>query len=78
MNDIFSAIIVWIAVSSLIAVTLDNWFGYKTRLHFVWFDFWIGIYYDREKKIIYINSLPCIVWKCENIMGRLKAEGDKN
>ena len=33
----------------------------KFRLFFAWFDLWIGAYYDRKKKILYICPFPCIV-----------------
>lgn len=25
-----------------------------------WYDFWVGIYYDRKKRCIYILPVPCI------------------
>jgi hypothetical protein len=58
-------LVLWIAISTVIAVVLRNVFNYDVELNFIWYDLWIGIYYDREKKIIYINSLPCVVWICE-------------
>ena len=57
----------WIIISLVIAVILEKIFNYNVELYFIWFDLWIGIYYDRKKKIIYINSLPCLVWKCERV-----------
>ncbi len=29
-------------------------------LVFAWYDFWIGAYYDREKRVLYLLPLPCI------------------
>ena len=55
----------WIIISLGIVMILSELFDYTVELKFIWFDLWIGIYYDRKKKIIYINSLPCIVWICE-------------
>lgn len=28
------------------------------RLFFAWYDFWVGIYYDTKKNIIYICPIP--------------------
>jgi len=33
----------------------------KVRLFFAWFAFWIGIYWDRERELLYIALLPCVV-----------------
>lgn len=37
----------------------------KISLFFAWFDFWIGCYYDREKRAFYICPLPMCVIKIE-------------
>jgi hypothetical protein len=58
-------LVLWIALSSILAILLDEGLGYKVNLNIIWFDLWIGIYYDRKNRIIYINPLPCVVWKCE-------------
>lgn len=34
----------------------------KFRLAFLWFDFWVGGYWDREKRCRYICPLPCCVF----------------
>jgi hypothetical protein len=33
--------------------------------HFVWYDFWIGAFYDKKKRTLYICPLPCCVIKIE-------------
>jgi len=30
---------------------------------FAWYDFWIGLFYDRKKRIIYIFPFPTIGFK---------------
>lgn len=40
-------------------------FRWKIRPFFKWFDFWIGIYFDRDGRAIYICPLPMLgikVW----------------
>lgn len=32
----------------------------KFKLVFAWYDFWIGVFVDREKKCIYIFPIPCV------------------
>jgi len=33
----------------------------KIKIFFAWYDFWIGFYYDRFDKILYICPLPMMV-----------------
>jgi hypothetical protein len=37
----------------------------KVKLFFAWFDFWVGFYWDREKRALYFAPLPCVVFKIE-------------
>lgn len=34
----------------------------KLKVFFAWYDFWVGLFYDRKRRILYINPLPCIVF----------------
>jgi len=35
----------------------------KVSIFFAWYDFWIGAYYDRAKRILYVCPFPMIVIK---------------
>ena len=38
----------------------------KIRFSFLWYDFWVGVYYDRNAKVLYVCPLPmCVIkiWK---------------
>lgn len=37
----------------------------KVSLFFAWYDFWVGIFYDQKKRVLYICPLPCCVIKIE-------------
>ena len=34
---------------------------WRVRFFFAWFDFWVGWYYDRKKRILYVCPLPMVV-----------------
>ena len=38
---------------------------YRVSCFLAWYDFWVGGFYDKSKKILYICLLPCIVLKFE-------------
>lgn len=37
----------------------------KIDFFFAWFDFWIGWFYDQNKRILYVCPLPCCLFKFE-------------
>ena len=37
----------------------------RISFFFAWYDFWIGLFYDRKSKTLYICPLPCLVFKIE-------------
>lgn len=36
--------------------------NYKFQIFFAYYDFWIGFYWDRDKRILYYIPIPCIVF----------------
>ena len=32
----------------------------KVRPVFAWYDFWVGVFYDRPKRRLYVFPLPCL------------------
>jgi len=35
----------------------------KIKITFAWFDFWVGAYYDRKLKALYVCLVPMVVMK---------------
>lgn len=35
----------------------------KIKIFFAWYDFWIGVYINKEAMEVYICIIPCIVIK---------------
>lgn len=31
----------------------------KVTPMFAWYDFWIGVFYDRKNRVIYVLPIPC-------------------
>jgi hypothetical protein len=34
-------------------------------LSFLWYDFWVGWYYDRDRRALYVCPLPMVVLRFE-------------
>lgn len=32
----------------------------KVRVIFAWFDLWVGVFIDRQRRRVYVFPLPCI------------------
>lgn len=37
----------------------------RVTLRFLWYDLWIGAYWDRAGRALYVCPLPCVVFKIE-------------
>ena len=37
------------------------------KIFIAWYDFWVGWYYDRKQRTLYICLLPCIVIKINKL-----------
>ena len=37
----------------------------KLSVHWLWYDLWVGLFYDRAKRVVYFCPLPTIVFKLE-------------
>lgn len=34
---------------------------FRIRIFIAWYDLWIGAYWDRHNRILYVCPLPCLV-----------------
>lgn len=37
----------------------------RVSFFFAWYDFWVGVYYDRAERVLYVCPLPCCVVRIE-------------
>jgi len=35
----------------------------KFSIQFLWYDFWVGGFWDRTKRVLYVCPIPCVVLK---------------
>jgi len=35
----------------------------KVQLVLAWYDIWVGFYWDRKNKVLYVMPIPCIGFK---------------
>lgn len=47
----------------------------KIKFKFIWYDLWIGFYWDRTKQTLYFCPLPCCVFIFERKYDLVQKEG---
>jgi hypothetical protein len=35
----------------------------RLRVHWIWFDFWIGLYYDAKKRVVWFAPFPMLMFR---------------
>ena len=54
----------------------------KVSLSFLWYDLWVGAFWDRARRVLYVCPLPCVVLRFEFAPKPLKcgacSRGDHN
>lgn len=40
------------------------------KVRFAWYDLWIGAYWDRKRRVLYVCPLPTILFVFGNSIGR--------
>ncbi len=39
--------------------------SHRVSFHLLWYDMWIGAFWDTKKRVLYVCPLPCCVFKFE-------------
>lgn len=79
----FNYIIIASALTCLIYYIMISRLKLKFKFFIAYYDFWIGFYFDSNKKILYFCPFPCFVFSFANkdykfIAGKwIKSKGDK-
>jgi len=48
-----------IGLALILAPSLYWWWrGYRVSAVLAWYDFWVGVYWDRKKRLLYVFPLP--------------------
>lgn len=53
-----------IVIFAVLASVLGLLLAFR-KVFFAWYDFWVGAYWDRKNKVLYVCPLPCVVIKLE-------------
>lgn len=54
------AFVITYIIASLLVWLVAYW---SNLAFFAWYDFWIGIYYDQKKEVMYLCLLPFFVMR---------------
>ena len=46
-----------------LVVDKRNNYRLRIRLHWIWFDFWMGMFYDKKKKVIWFSPFPMMLFR---------------
>lgn len=49
----------------LLPISFINYPPVRVSLDFLWYDLWVGAFWDRKSKTLYVCPLPCVVIKAE-------------
>ena len=58
-------LLLMLLIGSMVTISTIYWLKlsislFRVRIIFAWYDFWIGLFWDRNKKILYIFPVPML------------------